>query len=1658
MAKEENQALLAKDVLVRNNEFLASRFGEQGVRPISSIQDMISLGLAQDEKTLTPEGRRYKALVDKGFINRDGSMTTKGEAFTTSLDDLTDPSAYLDGGMSDDAIDPKKAELYAIRKKSGIDAEPERTWTEAFKEFGAGVASIAKGVGDIANPIEEVSESATLREAYDKQTAKSAEIVDSILETAVTSGAKLTRFIDKQRLNAAVSMGNIPQEQADELNKKRDYKLALIERSQKDMDAVETASIIGAGEQVLQAQESAKSQYVAELGEEQGLKKYEEDINNVRAAASLPADVPGIAVGLATAGLGAGVNIIRTVRKANQAKRGIEIVNYGRELNTARTSVLASATKLSDETAAISGQLDDALRIGATEKATELTRRLDGLTTQSQAVQTRLGIIDDGIQNVSKTANQLEIGLDTAKTAGDAVRVVASGATKGLSNGAEKLGNGVAAVNGFLKKVERSVLRYRIPSLIATGLAIPFHQAIGVYMGARVGLIAAVPTLRRMSKFGNAVSEELLERSSSTPFFRRLAANESVGGIGRAVATLGDYSTPLVRGFASMAKGTAQAAPATFAYNAINSQGIDENTLKYAARDALVFGSLGRVIGGKKDMEQVNIDQMSNYRNKLDADQIAMFDGLKDRDFRYALSNIDAAYPGSFKWEINTTGNNKFDPVGNKAVVNINDKVGFLKEVVMHEAGHMIQHVWQKDSAIVARMLGDDTQPGLVRNPDGTLDPEFKAWADEYNNLREQNDMTPAALDEIAVEYYTDQGVQTLLEDTLKGNLYKESRKTPLRRAVEGSFRTLFNATPIVKNLHFKMGGATDAGGRMVMGTGLLADGFRELPEVKAMVRQMYRETAGKPKAARVQKVVDVKSDNPKHYQATSVLDQVNKQIVERGEKLPSGVLIPDKNGNGEGILTDDHLKALEEAGVIDNGEFGKALLLQSEIEVPTKHGTLLVNKPIEQGRSEQFGGLTENYVVPTKWILKKGRLYLEAMDLRQLDKNVDRAVKNKIAKELNLTRKKIYEDIEKSVEIQNKGQSTDAYYESVDPKNWQRRKNFINSVLGQQTTRQLGINPMMKDVSPDLVTGIYRTFAFDRLQSAIKTTGDVVIPFGPTSYYSLRDNLMPQSPRFNRNGELVPEQKLKAFHGSKEKEITSFRGPTWLSGSIPLARQYAGQGGRVYQVSAAQGKSLKLWQFKDWVDLVERLAPNNTKLKELIVSSQPNERFGNPPSKLFSKTSDVDFQSWIEENRTWDNFKKQTLKNRRDYGKNYSPWSEDGYDLASSFSKEFDPSKSNFANNKELVNELFNLGYDTLAQKETGSSTYLVKDPKNISIKYMPKGKPKATRLASELAKRSKVPLSKVQGSGAGGAITPNDIRAYINEQEGKFKPLAFQKEPPMAVDPTISDLVGSEIEFQGRVGTIVDDGGRPVLQDTDGAVYELPFGYFTDQSSRQLGVRPTGKRVVDKNNLIKEFEETSRQELRDIFGYIDDMTEKIVDLAELGNSVKRSKNRKSEIVRETPEFQQYVRGVTDQQILQAWDRTEKALSRAKQSKNINNEDIKAIIDKLEGDIRNIEKLAEAIDVLKQQRISRPSTGQEATTAVSGTSQADLMSQMEAEARAAGAKRRASSIGEPSRRLATPSISESYRRTGKEYRNPALARSISLAISGQSQERDQNK
>jgi hypothetical protein len=1457
------------------------------LQPFTTEEGMKARGILDAKGEATQLGEDYLLLEERGLF-KDGELTEKGIAFT-SENEIYDTVNFVEKNM-DASQFAEKARRHSIREEAGLTKESMVSEDGMLADFWNGIKGLATGAdtilrGTIPNARDlaknRISKDASLLEAAsdmmasgkskEEVTTARAEAASKFVGGSSTGLVKGAELLQNLGANVGEALGLYSPEEAKAGKEQASYKTEMFKRTYAGIDAAEFASQVGLAEEVGNAVFETKKQYDAQYGEK-GADEFQKALNNYGSVGTVAGDPIALAIG---GGVGTAIGLVKyanAARNATKIAQGMAAVNRGQLLVKEQAKLSSVASGLQKESAVIQGQLDDALKIGATEKATELTTRLDGVTASTRELGSRLTTINEGIANASTFANKVEIGLDSARTVQDVIRGAGAATMGKTASVLDSIGNKAASLNGFVKVIERKMGITKIPWLVRVLASVPYSQVAIPYLGARIGIAVAPKVLKNVSKFASVMSEEMIERTSSTPFFRRVAANERIGGLGGALATIADYSSPLARGFARATVGTAIAAPATLAYNAINSKGVDEETLALAGRDALVFGGLGRLVGGRKDFSQTKIDEMVNYRNKLTPENLAIYDGIKDRGMRTFVSSLDAAYPGFFEWEFRNSGNNLFDPASRKAVVNLNDRAGFLKAVAAHEVGHMIQFRHNNNEMIVSRMLGIlDNKSGLVRNMDGTLDPEFKAWGDEYNNLRRDNDIAPAGLEELAIEFYTDNGVRALVEDVSSGKLFQQSRKTPLRRSIENSFTNLFASAPIVKNLHFKFGGATDAGGRMVMGTGLLADGMRELPEVKEMLRQAYKDTAGKPLKQVNNRVPDVKSTNPSHYEARETINTTNKKIVDAGEKLPENVMVVNSNGNGRGQLSIDHFKDLEERKVIDNGTFSMAAMLQERIDSQNKFAISLVNKPIEQGRSVQIEGLTENLVVPTGWLSRNGRLYLEAMDLKQLEINLQRAVKNPIAKKLKLNRNQILDDIQESVAIQNKGQSTDAYYKSKDPKNWERRKNFINSVLGLQTKKQLTINPLMSKVSPDLESGIFRTFAFDRLQSAIQTNSNVSIPFGANSYYAIRDNLLPQSPRFNRNGELVPE-------------------------------------------------------------------------------------------------------------------------------------------------------KSN--------------------------------------VSFMPTGKPKGkpTRLAEELAKKAKIPLSKVNGSGANGTITPNDIRAYIESQGKKFKPLAFQKEPPMAVDPTISDLVGSEVKFENQVGVIIDDGGRPAFQGEGGIIYELPFSYFTDESSRQLGVKPTGKRVVDKNNLIKEFEGNSRQELREIFGYIDDITDNIVGFAELGNSIRRNKGRKSELVRETQEFQQYVRGVTDQQILHSWDRTEKALNRAKQSKNINDENIKAIIDKLKGDIRNIEKLSEAIDVFKQQRISRPSISQESTTAVSGTSKADLMAEMEIEARkidieakAETAKRKAASVVIPKQTSRTSRTVDADQQIKQKYNNPALARSISLAISGAS-------
>ena len=1122
------------------------RIGKEFAVPeFNTEEGMRVRGLLDEKGDATPFGEDYLMLEDRGLL-KDGRMTQKGVAFITPTEDLL-PTSKMDAGTNLDFNDPENLEkfsLWQIREKAGLNKKPEDEGNAILNIF-KGVNEMRKSIGVAISPpsyteeqeetirsggiMDALGEIVSPKGGYTKEQriAALAKAGEGAAETAVTSSGKLGTFLDKNVINPARKALGATDEQIEVDNLAGKFLVDTRDALYEDVTAEKTWDAITSTTQAVEMRAKALEDYTRQLGPVEGAKKMAEVDRGAYATGGMVTDVPGMAVTAATFGAGKLFSLGKTMKAAEALKNASAANTNLTKLGTAATLIGKNIDEATASASIFQKQLDDALLVGNKEAADLAKSQLDEVTATIGESQARLGLVNDGIKLNESVVQSASTKIDDLNAPSMVGRKLASGAVKKVADAADALGNGFLWTNRKLRAIERGIGMGRLPYLVhAAGIA-TLGTAYKAYGAIRVGSLVAAPLLKKSAAFSNIVGDEMLQLTSSSPFWRRVAANEDAGRMTKAFGGLMDYTTPITRGVVGAAKGTAQALPAMTMYEAINSQGLDENAMERAGAGALVFGSFGRAIGSRNNWNQVKNNEFYNFRNKVRAanpEAFQQFESVPYRDVKQFASSIDAAYPGMFdSWNFVKEGNSKFDPVNKQATINYNDRAGIVKAAAAHEALHGIQFKHQSDGAVASLMLGDETRKGLVRNTDGSLDPEFKQFWDEYNSRLDAQGLPKIDINDAAIEYFTDNGAQTLFEDVLGGSVYKASQKTPLRRSIESVFKSTMAATPIVKNLHFKLGGATDNLGRMVDGSGLLAKGMKELPEVKAMIRNMYRESAGLPKqATKPQIIKDAPSQDPKHYKGGEIIRKANEEAVQGGTPLPDNVLNPDANGNGFGYLTDGAIKRLEESGVIADGDFAGVIAINSAMGTPSSY--LLTNKPIEQGRSVQVEGITSNNIVPINWELKNGRLYLVGMDMVQLKLNIAKATKSSIAKKLGMKYADILNDIDNSALLHAKNQTTDAYFQSKDPKNWEKRKNFINSVQGLLTESQKKINPLFDKRNLNKTSGIYRTFAWDRLGDKIQMTGEVAIPYGQNSYYSLRDNLMPQPPRMNRNGELVKE------------------------------------------------------------------------------------------------------------------------------------------------------------------------------------------------------------------------------------------------------------------------------------------------------------------------------------------------------------------------------------------------------------------------------------------------------------------------------------------------------------------------------------------------------
>lgn len=249
------------------------------------------------------------------------------------------------------------------------------------------------------------------------------------------------------------------------------------------------------------------------------------------------------------------------------------------------------------------------------------------------------------------------------------------------------------------------------------------------------------------------------------------------------------------------------------------------------------------------------------------------------------------------------------------------------------------------------------------------------------------------------------------------------------------------------------------------------------------------------------------------------------------------------------------------------------------------------------------------------------------------------------------------------------------------------------------------------------------------------------------------------------------------------------------------------------------------------------------------------------------------------------------------------------------------------------------------------------------------------ATRLAGDLAARAGLDPLALVPSGDNATVTPNDVRAAgarlpaTTQDSGGTMEIPFTRKP----DPTIQELLGRDVEWDGNLGKLVDDEGRPGLQLPDNSILELPFSYGTDRALADLGVKPVGNKAADRGTATRLFGTTEQESMQSVFSKLDDVTDDLLDIAELGASMKRQKGKASIPVRDTPEFAATSRSVTDEQILTAQDQVNQALETAKNAPGLTPATRSAIIDKLTGDLDNIAALSTARDAWQRQRVPLP-------------------------------------------------------------------------------------
>ena len=1209
------------DYVAPTEQFGSNALGRIGnIKPIQSQEDLVERGLIGADGLMTPQGDLFKTLIDGGLVNPDGTLSKTSTAYM--MDD-------------DDALRPENLEYWQIRRDNKIGEKPI-TWKETFGSLGELLYDAGAGLGTMVKlglknmnqqdpedviqnmkatgiQVDEEKIRATLQTEKDALLNRSSVAATSFLENSAKAFAETGAMIDLGASWAASLPEKIMGDDAkasEIVDSARQFQDRLIKSNQ---DAVIGSTLDAALQTVTYVPEMAR------VKDELPKAEFDKIIKQTGAAGQIFADPfemaqVGTIMKLASRPITSRIalNAERIIgqtsqRAARLAEINVEIADVERAKGMAQNAAdLAMKTaNAARERFDLDGDQNLLRRANAAEDI------FNGSTAQvSRFTDDGIRLADEAAQITAqseKLASKIPLAAAQAfEATAKAGRDLKAMPFNTFAAIVEPVGRGLIALDDGLNAASKKLGIDGAYNILTSkvGQAVGYGAAVGLgpvpaALGAAGSVLKSGPFLQRLADTSRILGTEMAKAQSQIPFFQRVANNSMISPAHRSLAHLSDLAT--LGGFLPdiarrAARGTALSFPADFAAQYMSDGGeINQNTFKQAFAESLLIGGSSAALGGmfagsKQRHRELAVGDEINFRNEITApDQKRLFTQAPS-GVRRAVGTFSAVFP-SVNIQFTESGGGFHDD--NTIGIDLNSS-NPLKYLLAHEVKHLLVHRNQMHTPIVAMMLGDGETGGIMRSPDGTLNPEFEAFAKEYNNRQIAAGRQPVSLGKIAEEFFVEAGVEDMARITESGELGAMASRTEARRMVGRLFNSIFDKSTVLKDFHLRIGGLMDQGGKLVQGNGLLDPGITQTQEMRNLTKNMLSRAAGrsvgqfeplgsanvgnKGEGPGINLPINpgdnamIEKIGPVEFEMETVNGQRRVVRDSAGNPVPidfntqlmrsrTGSLIQEAIGNRpstyqaqpgemhlndegiwEGHLPPDIIEHIKKKGSLNQDQIRMVEHVNSMIKNFKGDVALVINHPATSRNKKgklNYKTLkaTLRQVVPISWNLTKdGNLMLGLMSVTQLKANVDTRISSKMGQKLYQgNRAKLMVDIGKVMELHQKGQRTDSYFDTqYGAAKSQQYKNFVNSVFGLITKKQGEANPIFSEENLR-GNGVYKTYRADRISQATKMTGDRY----PFQYDFVVQNMMPNGmPTLDEQGRPVAQNLLP--EPTAEKEVAS--------------------------------------------------------------------------------------------------------------------------------------------------------------------------------------------------------------------------------------------------------------------------------------------------------------------------------------------------------------------------------------------------------------------------------------------------------------------------------------------------------------------------------------